>query len=373
MKTTLKKLTGIATLALFAGTGTNAFSQLACDGGNYNMQAKSVINCTSLIYDSGGPSSNYGNNQDYTFTISPIDATSITLVFTETTNIETNYDYLDIFDDLTGTTPLYHITGNVLPSPITISGAGKLMRLKFHSDASVVGTGFKAYWTTLGGSCGDAYNMSASVISAKGTLYDSGGPSGNYGNNENKTFNIQPTNATSVCISFSQFNTEANYDLLKIYNDVNGGGSLLATYSGTSLPSNVTSNTGKMSLIFTSDASVVSSGFKAVWTSDGDYPAFMKNVEARTITSDDVTNATPVSIFPNPANSMVTIGFDVQQEGAAKIVVYNAAGVETIVLNETLASGKHNINFDASGLASGIYFCKVITAGSVQVEKLIKN
>jgi hypothetical protein len=185
--------------------------------------------------------------------------------------------------------------------------------------------------------------------------------------------NIQPTNATTVCLSFSSFSTELNYDFLKVYNNVNGTGTLLATLHGTSLPSNVTSNTGKMSLVFTSDYSNTSSGFKAIWSSDGDYPAFMKNVEARTITSDAATATSPISIYPNPANEMVTIGFDVQQEGAAKVTVYDAAGRETVVLNESLAVGQHSIHFNASALASGIYFCKVVTAGNVQVEKLIKN
>jgi hypothetical protein len=179
MKTNFKNLTSVIALALSAGTGTSAFSQVACDGGNYNMQNKSVINCTSLIYDTGGPSSPYGNSQDYSFIISPIDATSITLTFFEAIDFETNYDYLDIYDAASGGTQVAHLTGNYLPSPITISATGAVMRLQFHTDGSVVKNGFKAYWNTLGGSCGDAYNMNTSSISARATVYDSGGPSAN--------------------------------------------------------------------------------------------------------------------------------------------------------------------------------------------------
>lgn len=372
MKTILKKLTSTAALALIAGASTNAFSQMACNDVSYNMQTSSVINCTGYLYDSGGPGNPYGSNEDYTFIISPIDATSITIKFLSF-NLQSTNDWLEIYNTTTGSPYIYHYTGTTLPTDYTTTGTNAVIRIKFHSNATTQNAGFHMVWSSVGGSCGSEYNGSASVISAKGTSYDSGGKAGNYSNNESKTFNIEPTNATTVCLSFASFRTEANYDYLSVFDGINGGGNPLGTFSGNTLPSNITSSSGKMSIIFTSDGSVVDTGWRAFWDSDGDYPAFAATQEARTITSDDATEQSGVTIFPNPANASVAIDFNVKQEGAAKIVVYNAAGMEMIVLNESLPTGKHTVNFDTSSLSNGVYFCKVITADNVQIEKLVKN
>jgi hypothetical protein len=217
-----------------------------------------------------------------------------------------------------------------------------------------------------------------SAINGRGTLYDSGGPTGNYGNNESKTFNIVPSGNTFVCLKFSQFNV-ASSDFVKVYNDINGTGTLLGSFTGTTIPSQIQTINGstKMSVRFTSNSSGTSSGFKAIWSSDAD-DAFAAETEARILGADNAqlnnTSAfSGVRVFPNPADSKITIGFNVEQEGQAKVAVYNIAGMETIVLNELLSSGDHMIDFDASQLAKGVYFCKVITGNKVQVERFVKN
>jgi hypothetical protein len=365
-KNILKSLTGSMLFACALLNSSNqAFAQ-ACDANHVNMQNISIISCTGYHHDSGGSGGNYANNESYLCNITPSSATSITLKFTSFST-ELNFDYLRVYDNINGTgTLLATLTGTSLPSAIT-STTGK-MSLKFTSDGSVVSSGWDAIWTTVGGVCGSVYNMpSVSTIQSRGTLNDTGSPTGDYANNENRLFNITPTDATTICIRFSTFSTESGYDFLKIYDDINATGTLLATLSGTSLPSDVTSTTGKMSLKFTSDGSVVSSGWTAIWRSDG---------TSRIITSADPEEAladNKIHLFPNPANDKVNIAFNIAEEGQAKVLLYNVAGMETLVLDKTLASGKHTIDFDTSELAPGIYFCKVITGNSILVEKLIKN
>jgi hypothetical protein len=63
----------------------------------------------------------------------------------------------------------------------------------------------------------------------------------------------------------------------------------------------------------------------------------------------------------------------VKEAGQTKVSIYNLAGMETIVLDKTLNAGIQTMDFDVTSLASGIYFCKVITGNTVLVEKLIKN
>jgi PKD repeat protein/subtilisin-like proprotein convertase family protein len=99
-----------------------------------------------------------------------------------------------------------------------------------------------------------------------GTVYDSGGPLGNYSNNENCGFLIQPPCADEITLSFNQFLLESNYDYLRVYDGVDATGILLLTASGGVLPNTVTATSGSMFLRFTSDGSVVYSGFEAQWT-----------------------------------------------------------------------------------------------------------
>jgi len=69
--------------------------------------------------------------------------------------------------------------------------------------------------------------------------------------------------------------------------------------------------------------------------------------------------------YPNPFNPTTTIRFEAPTTGHVKLVIYNLAGelVRTLVDGEIVA-GYHHATFDASVLASGIYFYRLEAAGS---------
>jgi hypothetical protein len=68
--------------------------------------------------------------------------------------------------------------------------------------------------------------------------------------------------------------------------------------------------------------------------------------------------------YPNPFNSMCNVKFSMCNAGNVKLVVYDVQGreVQTLV-NETLKSGTYETTFDASALATGIYFYQIIISG----------
>ncbi|NTW33738.1 MAG: hypothetical protein HGB12_14150, partial [Bacteroidetes bacterium] len=115
--------------------------------------------------------------------------------------------------------------------------------------------------TTFDG-CSGTTNLTA----ASGTFSDGSGAS-NYNNNLSCKWLIKPVNAGSVTLNFTFFNTQSNYDKIKIYNGETTSSTLLATYSGSSIPASVTSNTGKMLVYFTTNGSTTSSGWDAKYTS----------------------------------------------------------------------------------------------------------
>jgi gliding motility-associated-like protein len=96
-----------------------------------------------------------------------------------------------------------------------------------------------------------------------GTYADPGG-TGNYAANANCTQTICPSTAGQcVTLQFTSVNLENNFDILRIYNGSTATGTPLATVTGTSSPGNVTSTTGCLTLVFTSDGSVNNPGWLA--------------------------------------------------------------------------------------------------------------
>ena len=97
-----------------------------------------------------------------------------------------------------------------------------------------------------------------------GGQYSDPGGVGNYANNLNCTQTICPgTAGQCVTLQFTGGQLETTWDVLTIYNGTAATGAPLATLSGTIAPQNVTSTTGCLTLVFTSDGSVSYSGWLA--------------------------------------------------------------------------------------------------------------
>ncbi len=114
-------------------------------------------------------------------------------------------------------------------------------------------------------------NQSSSA--ASGEIYDSGGPVGSYGNNENCDFLIEPC-ASSVTLKFTEFSLANAAHVLRVYDGRDATGTLLGTFSSTSgLPggtNGLTANSGAMYLTWQTSATGTASGFAARWTSVAD-------------------------------------------------------------------------------------------------------
>ncbi|MCF8461600.1 MAG: M4 family metallopeptidase [Flavobacteriales bacterium] len=100
-----------------------------------------------------------------------------------------------------------------------------------------------------------------------GTLYDNGGPTDNYQDNDNVTTTISPPGATSVTLNFSSFGFEEGYDYLYIYNGPTTASPLLGQYDGFNLPNGgtVSSTGGSITIRMASDQYANESGFALTW------------------------------------------------------------------------------------------------------------
>ncbi|MDH3251489.1 MAG: T9SS type A sorting domain-containing protein [Ignavibacteria bacterium] len=83
--------------------------------------------------------------------------------------------------------------------------------------------------------------------------------------------------------------------------------------------------------------------------------------------------------YPNPFNPTTNIGFrlpagqaGIADFGLVRLAVYDLLGREVAVLvNEKKAPGTYTVQFDGSGLTSGVYFYRLQAGGFVQTRKLL--
>jgi len=76
--------------------------------------------------------------------------------------------------------------------------------------------------------------------------------------------------------------------------------------------------------------------------------------------------------YPNPFNPTTQIGFSVDNRKDVKLEVYDTAGrkIQTLIDRE-LNRGFYTATFDGTGLASGIYFYRLVTGNSVLSKKMV--
>lgn len=79
-----------------------------------------------------------------------------------------------------------------------------------------------------------------------------------------------------------------------------------------------------------------------------------------------------VQNYPNPFNPLTKVTFDLANSGLIKGIVYDILGREvTTLVNAELPAGRHQIDFDASDLPSGIYFFRLTTRGYSEMIKMM--
>lgn len=108
-------------------------------------------------------------------------------------------------------------------------------------------------------------SCNGTVTGCAGTLLDPGG-NGNYANNANCTVTFCPSTAgQAVQITFTSFDTESGFDYVSVYNGTGTANTLLAPYSGSTVPNPAvyqsTAANGCITIKFTSDGSVTYGGF----------------------------------------------------------------------------------------------------------------
>ncbi len=77
--------------------------------------------------------------------------------------------------------------------------------------------------------------------------------------------------------------------------------------------------------------------------------------------------------YPNPFNPTTTLQFSVPKNGRAALIIYNIIGQKVATLFDQVAeTGKYyRVQFDASRMASGVYFARLKFGDNVLLKKML--
>ncbi len=76
--------------------------------------------------------------------------------------------------------------------------------------------------------------------------------------------------------------------------------------------------------------------------------------------------------YPNPFNPTTTLSFDLMRPETVKLSVYNIMGKEVArLVDRPMQAGTHNVTFDASPLASGMYFYRIEAGSFTDMKRMV--
>lgn len=269
---------------LFAGLtpGSTVYLRVWRQTGNvgpFNICARQtaaapIFGCDLNSSDSGGPFGNYGNNEVFEQTFCPVNPGDVVAIDFTAFSTELNADILTVYNGPSIASPVIGaFSGGQLPPGLVSSHATGCLTIRFVSNASVTRPGW-----VISVSCGPPIQpppgpchtttFTGTPLQVVGSnFYDSGGPAGQYANNELSTYTFCPSvPGEKITLAFTSFNVEANFDFLTVFNGPNIFSPSMGTFTGAAAPGTFVSTDpgGCLTVRWTSDFSIVNTGWSAV-------------------------------------------------------------------------------------------------------------
>jgi len=197
------------------------------------------------------------------------------------------------------------------------------------------------------------------------TIYDMGGPLRNYYDKENYTYTIAPTGAMSLSLAFTSFNTEADYDTLRIYDGPSTASPLIGAYHGTNNPGTINSSGPSLTVKFRSDNATVSSGWKAVWhcLTDNAAPATLTSVSGNWQTQDFTAT---FADSDNPGGTGI-------EKSYYQVLDYNGAEWHANAQNGFFADNFDTYNASVWSVPAGGGSWSVLSGNLIQADTTLSN
>lgn len=316
----------------------------------YGCSARTITLPSGSFEDGSSPRINYDPNSNCTWLINPQDSVNRIYLSFVAFDVDASdalyvYDGVDENGTLLGT-----FTGNSLPGDLT-ANSGKAF-IKFVTDGSIESKG----WQIKFSSAFPSYCGGTQVLTDQyGTFTDGSGES-RYNNNSVCRWKIQPPSALDLTLYFNSFDI-AEGDELAVYS-LGTSTTLLATYTGNSIPDPITSPTNSFLLMFKSNNYDQAQGFDGYYT--------ISNVGVA-----ETEGSMNFTLSPVPAHGYTTMNLYSKKALNGSLIINDLSG--KLLYSEKLVNlqGFIDKTIDVSSLKPGIYMVTVSTEAGKATRRLM--
>ncbi len=339
---------------------------------NFNSNQQAVINIypdgdyptfcngTKLItghqgsFDDGSSTSNYQNNANCTWVISPECGQVINLRF-DRFSLAAG-DEVRIYDgDQTSDVLVETFNMNNEPGTGQITVDKGAMTIRFITDGSQNSEGWTVNYSVR------PCRTNISLTEPSG-VFDDGSGSCDYEPSTVCSWIIGPPGANQIQIDFTKFEIAGGVDFVRVYKNSIASANLLHNFTQGSPPNGtITVDAPVAAIQFFADAGGVDSGWEVSYTSDA------------TIVEELVTEQ-KISLLPNPGNNNSIVLIESMNNEDAVFQIYNILGELINTVNINIKVGENVINIGditKRKLDNGVYFINVETDSNIYSERFI--
>jgi hypothetical protein len=304
-------------------------------------------------FSDGSNMVDYNGNNDCFWLIKPAEAdfdsiSSINLEFPLLDLAEN--DHIRIYSGADTTAALLaEITGTLPPETLNISGDQFLVR--FTSDDTENADGFlAAYKSVL-----PVYCSGTIIYTDSSGMFDDGSGDKKYNNSAICKWKISPETLVPITLTFEAFNTEAENDVLRIY-DL-GNQQLIATFSGDTIPDPITIQSGKAYLVFITNKQITAPGWTVSWAPEGTTKAV--NLDSQ-----------EAGIYPNPVREQLWVKPGKHLGKKTEIIITSVSGA--VMLKKQVSLGGNNLQVHTDNLKSGFYIATLSSEAGINSFRFVK-
>ncbi|MBK9460931.1 MAG: T9SS type A sorting domain-containing protein [Sphingobacteriales bacterium] len=147
---------------------------------------------------------------------------------------------------------------------------------------------------------------------------------------------------------------------------MSGGGAQVAHYGGMGMPTVVILGGGAEHLVLgepyiglsTSDTTTIANDIREF-------------LDVSTAVNAPKTPESNFAVYPNPANDLINLSFDLKTAGNVAINIIDVTGKKVAtIMNEEVSSGKHTKLFSTASLQNGIYYVQITEGTAISAHKL---
>jgi hypothetical protein len=182
-----------------------------------------------------------------------------------------------------------------------------------------------------------------------------------YWNNTNCSWLISLTDTTyKIAIQFNSFSTEADKDILTIYDGDNNLSPLLASLSGHNIPPSIVSPGHKMFLQFNTDSVNQDVGWNL------SYYSTLTGINTPGILNN-------ICVFPNPAKDYFNVLIENMSQKKISMTLNSIIGIKLFSEKFTGNKNRWEKKINLTGLPKGIYILSIIIDKEIIYRKIIIN